>query len=42
MPGGIYLIQGDGGLVEMSEQPYDSEDLLQGLLAQHPNLLTED
>jgi hypothetical protein len=35
-------MQGDGGLVEMSEEPYDSEDLLQGLLAQHPNLLTGD
>ena len=26
--GGIYLVQGDGGLVEMSEQEYASEDLL--------------
>src|SRR5215210_8492735 len=42
MPGGVYLIQGNGGLVEMTEEPYDSEDLLQGLLAQYPNLLAGD
>lgn len=39
MGGGMYLVQGDGKLVEMSERPYDSEDLLQGLLAEYPNLL---
>ena len=39
MKGGIYLIQGNGELVEMAEQPYDSEDLLQGLLARYPSLL---
>jgi len=42
MSGGIYLIQGDGGLVEMTEQAYDSEDLLQKLLADYPNLLAGD
>jgi hypothetical protein len=40
--GGVYLIQQDGRLVEMSEQAYDSEDLLQDLLAQYPNLLAGD
>lgn len=35
----IYLIQDDGGLVEMTEQSYDSEELLQRLLAEYPNLL---
>jgi hypothetical protein len=40
--GGIYLIHSDGRLVEMSQQDYDSEDLLQGLLAQYPNLLAGD
>jgi hypothetical protein len=39
---GIYLIQGDEQLVEMTEQPYDSEDLLQELLARYPNLLAGD
>ena len=39
MSGGIYLIQDDGQLVEMTEQAYDSEDLLQELLAKYPNLL---
>lgn len=34
MGGGIYLIQDGGQLVEMSEAGYESEDLLQGLLAQ--------
>jgi hypothetical protein len=40
--GGIYLIQNDGQLVEMTEKAYDSEHLLQGLLAQYPNLLAGD
>lgn len=39
MSDGIFLVQNDGQLVEMNEQPYDSEDLLQGLLAKYPNLL---
>jgi hypothetical protein len=38
MSHGIFLIQ-SGGLVEMKEQQYDSEELLQELLAQYPNLL---
>lgn len=42
MAGGIFLIQGNGGLVEMREQPYDSEDFLQNLLAHYPNLLAGD
>jgi hypothetical protein len=33
MSGGIYLIHSDGRLVEISEQGYNSEDLLQGFLA---------
>src|SRR5687767_8753076 len=40
--GGIYLIQDGGGLVEMSETAYNSEDLLQGLLATYPSLLAGD
>lgn len=36
---GIFLIQPNGDLVEMNEQPYDSEDLLQTLLAKYPSLL---
>jgi hypothetical protein len=39
MSGGIYLLQPNDELLEMSEQPYDSEDLLQTLLARYPNLL---
>jgi len=42
MNGGIYLIQDDGQLVEMTEQLYDSEDYLQELLAKYPNLLAGD
>jgi hypothetical protein len=42
MSSGMFLIQADGQLVEMSEQPYDSEDLLQGLLAKYPNLMAGD
>jgi len=42
MKGGIFLIQDDGQLIEMSEQKYDSEELLQGFLAKYPNLLAGD
>src|SRR6266545_347777 len=42
MSGGMYLIQDDGRLVEMTERTYDSEDLLQSLLATYPNLLAGD
>jgi len=42
MEGGIYLIREDGELVEMTGQAYDSEDLLQGLLARYPRLLAGD
>ena len=35
----IYLIGSSGELVELREQPYDSEDVLQGLLERYPNLL---
>ena len=41
MPG-IFVIQHDGGLVEMTEASYDSEDLLQELLAKYPKLLAGD
>ncbi len=36
---GIFLIQSNDDLVEMDEQPYDSEDVLQTLLAKYPSLL---
>lgn len=39
--GGIYLRQGEG-LVQMTEQPYETEDVLQALLADHPDLLAGD
>ncbi len=42
MGGGIYLVQGDGALIEMAEQGYASEARLQELLADHPNLLAGD
>lgn len=42
MAGGIFVIQPDGGLVELTEHAYDSEDVLQGLLARYPQLLTGD
>jgi len=40
--GAIFLIQNDGQLMEMNEQGYDSEDILQTLLAKYPNLLAGD
>lgn len=39
MSGVIYLVQGEGKLVPMTEQSYDSEDVLQRLLADYPDLL---
>jgi hypothetical protein len=41
MQGVIYLIQGEE-LIEMREQEYDSEDLFQRHLAEHPELLAGD
>ncbi len=39
MHGGIYLLQSDDQLQELIEQPYESERLLQQLLARYPHLL---
>jgi len=39
MSNGIFLLQNNGNLVEMTQQQYDSEDLLQEMLEKHPNLL---
>lgn len=36
---GIFLIQDNEVLIEMNEQPYDSEKLLQTWLAKYPELL---
>ena len=38
--GVIYLMRQNGELIEMNERGYDTEDLLQGYLADHPDLLT--
>ena len=35
----IFLLQGDQTLLELREQAYDSEELLQKLLADYPSLL---
>jgi hypothetical protein len=42
LTGGIFLIRDKGKLVEMTEKAYDSEDLLQKLLEDYPNLLAGD
>lgn len=42
MNGGIYLIQDNNQLVEMAEQAYPAENLLQELLAKYPSLLAGD
>ena len=39
MAAGIFVIQEDGTLKELREQPYDSEALLQQFLARYPRLL---
>lgn len=38
----IFLINNDGSLIELNEEGYESEDLLQRLLAEYPNLLRMD
>ena len=40
MPGQIYLIQQDKTLEPLQERAYDSEDLLQSLLADYPSSLS--
>ena len=42
MSGIIFLIQDNGKSMELNEQAYDSESLLQSLLAQYPKLLAGD
>lgn len=42
MSGRIYLVGQNQGLISMTEQAYDSEDLLQVLLAEYPDLLASD
>ncbi|QSO50908.1 hypothetical protein JZ785_18760 [Alicyclobacillus curvatus] len=39
MNDGIFLISDDEELHELNNQPYDTEDILQSLLAKHPELL---
>ncbi len=39
---GIYLLNGTGGLIEMPEQKYEAEHLLQKLHADYPSLLAGD
>ena len=42
MAGGIFLIKNDDELVKMDEKAYDSEAVLQELLAKYPDLLAGD
>ncbi|MBI3944027.1 MAG: hypothetical protein HY326_13505 [Chloroflexi bacterium] len=42
MPGKIYLLQKDASLQPLTEQAYASEDLLQSLLEDYPDLLAGD
>jgi hypothetical protein len=42
MSGDIFLLRGGDDLVPMTEAPYDSEDVLQELLAKFPDLLAGD
>lgn len=39
MGGSIFLMQTDGALLELNETAYDSEKVLQTLIAQYPNLM---
>jgi hypothetical protein len=42
MPGGIFLLDPQGELTEMSESPFAAELDFQELLARHPDLLAGD
>jgi len=42
MSGGVFLLGDDGQLLKLVEQPYESEALLQVLLAEYPELLPGD
>jgi len=42
MTGSIFLVGNSGELLEMTQQPYDSEAILQRLLVQYPALLAGD
>lgn len=42
MSGGVFVLHDDGKLDSLRERPYDSEDLLQQLLAGYPDLLAGD
>jgi len=39
---GIFIIQPNGSLLQLNQTPYDSELILQELLAKYPNLLSGD
>lgn len=39
MSSGVFVLRKDGALVEMNQREYDSEDMLQNLLAEYPNLM---
>lgn len=42
MGGGIFVLQKNGGLVEMKQEPYNAEALLQQLIEDYPALLAGD
>lgn len=42
MSGRIYVVQADNTLQPMAEEPFSSEDMLQGFLEQYPDLLAGD
>ena len=42
MGSGMFMIRDDDQLVEMTETPYDSEDLLQALIEKYPSLMVGD
>lgn len=42
MTDGVFIVRNDNTLVEMRSSPFESEDLLQQLLATHPSLIAGD
>lgn len=42
MTDGVFIVRNDNTLVEMRSSPFESEELLQQLLATHPSLIAGD
>jgi len=42
MPGKIFIYDSESNITDLSQEPYESEDYLQKLIADHPEILAGD